>query len=800
MGAYRPPYDFHFLGVRRICSRASAMRVLINEDPFPLDVAKIEWNGAGQWPCHWISAPELPKTPFVCAYRLAFEAEEAAEVRIHVTADERYLLFLDGEEIGRGSDRGDANNWFFESYDILLEKGPHLLVAQVRSLGDKAPLAQLPAEHGFLLCPQEEAWQAKIGTGHAAWESKIVEGLEWIHPLSGWGTGWNQVLDARKVAWDTLAGEGEGWLPTITGLKGMSPGVNDRTPIHILKPSMLPPMLLDPIETGIVVRHVSAPPGGSTHAIPMREADDLVAEHVGWMRLFEGDALVVPANTRRRILLDIGNYVCAFPQLRTTGGHDASVRIHWQESLYTTETGHDKGNRDEIEGKYFNTTWHNEDGIGDRFISDGQPRTFNTLWWQAGRYVEVLVETADEPLTITRLDFIETHYPYEFTAEFEASDLRLTDIMPIMRRVLEMCSHETYMDCPYYEQLQYIGDTRLQVLVTYTQTDDDRLPRKALTMFDASRRLNGLTQSRYPSNILQIIPPFSLWYVDMLHDFALWRGDFDFLRPLMIGARGVLDAYRAVIDTDGLLGAVDGWNFVDWVPGWYAGMPKDAAHGKSGILNLHLIYTLRLAAELEEWLDEPEMAARHRRTADRLAQAVNDRFWSEERGLYANDLEQTQFSEHAQCLALLGDAVPSDRHERVFHGLLNQELDRTTIYFSHYLFETYRLLGRPDLILDRMPLWFDHVANGLKTTIESPEPTRSDCHAWGAHPLYHYFATFLGIRPTAPGFTEVEITPQLGPLRFASGTMPTPHGDIVVRAEGGDLTVHLPVGVKLRTT
>jgi hypothetical protein len=102
-----------------------------------------------------------------------------------------------------------------------------------------------------------------------------------------------------------------------------------------------------------------------------------------------------------------------------------------------------------------------------------------------------------------------------------------------MVRAMQMCSHETYMDCPYYEQLQYIGDTRLEVLTNYIMMRDDRLPRKAIQMFNASRTLNGLTQSRYPSRLLQVIPPFSLWYVAMLHDFALWKGDQNFYGPCL---------------------------------------------------------------------------------------------------------------------------------------------------------------------------------------------------------------------------------------------------------------------------
>ena len=79
---------------------------------------------------------------------------------------------------------------------------------------------------------------------------------------------------------------------------------------------------------------------------------------------------------------------------------------------------------------------------------------------------------------------------------------------------------------------------------------------------------------------------------------------------------------------------------------------------------------------------------------------------------------------------------------------------------------------------------------GLKTPVESAEPTRSDCHAWGSHPLYHFFATLLGIRPAGWGFREVEIAPLLGPLEHAAGRLVHPSGgEIVVDLEqkGGAL-------------
>jgi hypothetical protein len=119
----------------------------------------------------------------------------------------------------------------------------------------------------------------------------------------------------------------------------------------------------------------------------------------------------------------------------------------------------------------------------------------------------------------------------------------------------------------------------------------------------------------------------------------------------------------------------------------------------------------------------------------------------------------------------------------------------------HYFFETCRELGRMDAFFERMKIWFEMVDYDFKTTYESgnPHDVRSDCHAWGSHPLFHYFASVLGIRPSAPGFKSVEILPQLGPLDRASGTLAHPAG--VIRAdfhvEDGSLhgSVELPVGV-----
>jgi hypothetical protein len=350
--------------------------------------------------------------------------------------------------------------------------------------------------------------------------------------------------------------------------------------------------------------------------------------------------------------------------------------------------------------------------------------------------------------------------------------------------------------------MMYAGDTRLECLITYVMTRDDRLPRKALALYDASHLPNGLTQARYPCRVTQIIGPFCLWWVGMVHEYAHWRDDRAFVEQLMPGLRATLEAFRRYIDPEtGLLRPLPGWNTLDWVPEWEAGNPPDAVSGFSGVLHWQLIYTLTLAADLEDKLGEAELAARLRRWQAELTEAGLTAFWDEARGLLADTPAHTTYSEHAQCFALLSGVLAESQQARIAEALFTApDLSRTTIYFSHYLLETCRQRGRMDVYFQRLAdLWHPLLDKGLKTTLEKPEPSRSDCHGWSAHPLYHDFATILGIRPAGLGFRTVEIRPQLGDLTHARGELVHPQGVIRAdfRVEAGRLAgvVELPEGI-----
>jgi hypothetical protein len=718
-------------------------------------------------------------------------------MRIHVTADERYTLFLGGKRIGRGSERGVPNHWFYETYDLSIPAGEHTLVARTWALGDAAPAAQFSVTPGFLLAAEGD-WQDRLSTGIAAWECRLLPGYSTL-PYVGWKDHNAEVVfNGNGFPWNYQHGEGDGWVLAETRDQARAAIFGSGYPdsLRILTPAALPPMLDQPIQ-GAMVRHVADIPHLDTSTIPLGSTSILPPE--AWQALLSNrGAVTIPSHTIQRALIDLQSYYCVYPELVVSGGAGGELRARWAEALFTQPDPHSpKRHRDDIDGRYFF-------GIEDVFYPDGgDQRRLDTLWWQAGRYVELVVKTAGEPLTIERLTFNETRYPLELESAFTSSDDRLDALVPILVRGVQMCSHETLMDCPYYEQIQWAGDARIEALAGYTIASDARLARKALILFDQSRLPMGWTQVAYPTRGPGIIPGYCLWWVAMVHDYALWRDDLPLVKQLMPGVRATMEAFQRVAEPGGLIDLTEGWNFHDWVPGWVDGMPPGSVDGPTALLNWNLVLVLDMLAELEDLIGEPELAARARRQAASLAKAATDAFWDDERGLLADAPTKQHFSEHVQCLALLSGRLDPDKRARVAAGLLEAEdLARTTIYFSFYLFETYRLLGRMDQLFERLELWFGHLDLGLYTPLERPEPSRSDCHAWSSHPLFHQFATILGIRPASPGFATVEIRPQLGPLTHASGRLVHPQGEILADFQVADGTLHgsvtLPDGVSGR--
>jgi hypothetical protein len=352
-----------------------------------------------------------------------------------------------------------------------------------------------------------------------------------------------------------------------------------------------------------------------------------------------------------------------------------------------------------------------------------------------------------------------------------------------------------------------VGDTRIQALISYAVAGDDRLARQAIEAFDQSRTPDGITRSRYPSVLPQTIPTFSLLYVGMVHDYWLYRPDPGFVRSKLPGTRTILDWFAGQENPDGLLHELPWWSFIDWVAEKQTIPTYDANH-ESCVTTLEYLGALSDAADLEKALGDPLFAARYHTRANHVRTALFNKCWSASRGLIADTPDQKAFSQQANILAVLYDVVPKDRQEQVLRQMLAIEPGTTpngvlsaSYYFRFYLARalehseiaharlTDEYLGSLDPWRKLLPLHFS-------TWPEIPGDTRSDSHAWSAHPIFDMLTLVAGIQPASPGFATVRIAPHLGALPSLSATYPHPQGNIQVeyhrQGAGLNATITLP--------
>ena len=397
-------------------------------------------------------------------------------------------------------------------------------------------------------------------------------------------------------------------------------------------------------------------------------------------------------------------------------------------------------------------------------------------------------------------------YPFEEVGAFSASDPVLAKIWETGTRTARMNAHETYMDCPYWEQMQYIGDTRIQALVSYVDFGSDRLATQALDAYDFSRMPEGLTESRYPASVRQVIPTFSLLWIGMLHDYWLYRPDGGRLAKWVRDSRGVLEWYSRQQRPDGLFRVMPWWNYGDWTKDFDFGVPPQDKDGGSALLSLNYVAALRDAADLEAFTGQPEVAADYRQRADRVSKAVHD-LCATPGGLLADTPAHAHFSEQTNAMGVLLDVVPKSEQAAVMgHVLANEEgrpipgtaMSEASIYFRFYVARAMDHAGLSGRYLASLGPWRRMLDLGLTTWAETAEPTRSDDHAWSAHPNYDLLTLVAGIRPASPGFATVLVAPNPGDLTSLSARMPHPLGFIDVRyLKTGDawtFVVNLPKG------
>ena len=749
------------------------------------------------WTTQWITHPTVPlKEPITLHFRKSLEFPAVpAHFIVHVSADNRFVLYVNGARVGDGPARGDLAHWRYETFDLapLLHPGSNILAATVWNFGIYAPVAQITDRTAFLVQGDTKAefaantdntWQVEEEPGQTPRPKTPNE--QYTYFASGPGEtlraanfdwAWNQI-------WNSATSGGH-WFPAAPAMRE-SPGDSDAAARGVtanlqwaLVPDTLPHMAYTSETPGHIVRTT----------LPNAET-------------FPAQPVEIAAHTHAHILLDRSELTTAYPKLDFSGGLGSHLTLVYSEALYDAHMH--KGNRNEVGDRQAH-------GITDEIYPDGgENRIFETLWWRTWRYLDIEVETQDQPITLNNLEAHYTAYPFNVQAKFESSDPELDKIFAIGWHTAQLDAHETYMDTPYYEQLQYAGDTRLQALITYAVTGDVRLPRQAVRALNDSRIPAGITASRYPSALPQYIPPFSLLWIGMIHDNYMYDPDKSFAQTNLAGARTVLEWFASYQHPDGVLGQLPWWSFIDWIETeTKRPFPSYDTNNESCLTTMQYIGALEDAIDLEKSLGPPEHVAIDTMHLERAKKGVVAQCWDEKKQLFADNAAKDMYSEHTNMLAVLYDVAPKQDRQSIMRRVVARRVDGSdgakpvgdtpligaSFYFRFYLARALDHAGMADEYLKTLGDWHGFLKMGFTTWPEQPGDTRSDSHAWTAHPTYDLLTLVAGIQPNSPGFQTVRIAPHLGNLTHLEATYPHPLGLIHVKYDAANATVELPPGL-----
>jgi alpha-L-rhamnosidase len=700
------------------------------------------------WNAYWITHPDIALSEHnVVHFRRCFElAEKPQSFIVHVSADNKYEIYVNGHFVCTGPARADLQHWRYETVDLapFLQKGKNVIAAMVVNWGPERMKAQFSSMTAFFLSGHGET-ERIVNTDDDGWKvfwnrAYSPNPVRWMYAVDIAG-GWYCANPMDRIdgslypwGWEEVDYDDSGWV----GAKWLAHPASRGTPGHsdwLFVPRTIKLLKHEREQVGNVVR---------TQGVEIERG------------VFDGNVAVqIPANTKASILIDHKVETIGYPQIMVSGGKGSEIRLGYAECLFDKDRN--KGNRNQIEGKQFI-------GYRDIILPDGgKGRLYRPTWHRAFRFLQLDIETADEPLVIDEFCNIYTSYPVKDKGRFECDDARFARIWDVCGRTVKVCAQDMLMSDAYYETMQYIYDTRIHGLTLFCVTGDTALWREAIRHYDDSRIPEGLALAAYPNNWHWIIPIFSLCWANMIYDYTMVTGDKDFAREFVPGVRIMFGWFNEQINQRGLLGRLKWAN-------------PNGAEENSSRFTLYYAYTLRNIADVWDYIGLKDEAGQYRALAKKLGRNVYEQCFVSEKGLIAESPEKKEFSDMTNVLAVLTETLPKKMHKDVL--LKHQEVGFPDEY---YLMEAIDKAGLGDRFVELLAPWDKVVAEGLSTCPEDmSDKPRSDCHPWSTSAVIYYFRTVCGIEPTEPGFSKVRIAPALGQLEYVKASLPTPRGAIKV--------------------
>ena len=324
-------------------------------------------------------------------------------------------------------------------------------------------------------------------------------------------------------------------------------------------------------------------------------------------------------------------------------------------------------------------------------------------------------------------------------------DQELKRIYDVSLKTLADCTQLVMEDGPKRDRRLWLGDLRLQALVSYISFRSLDVIRRCLYLFAGTRFPDG----RMSANVFTDPEPaaddtylmdYALMYPIVLEEYLRETNDQEALEDLFEPALAQTDSVLSrCLDPDGVLTEASAKeSFIDW---------SDTLNRTAAVQGV-LICSLDAAAALCGRKGADDRRQECLRQAQRLRQAAEKRFWRPEEGCFSDG---GQIAIHTQVWLTLADIMPKEAAEGAFEKALSlPDAPRMkTPYMHHYYVAALLKAGLKEKAQAHLrAYWGGMLKAGADTFWECYDPddplgspyggriVNSFCHAWSCTPAY----------------------------------------------------------------
>ncbi len=726
------------------------------------------------------------------------------EVKLYITADQCYRLWINGVSASRGPARGYQAHWPYDEVEIskFLMAGHNYISVEVYNAG-RSTFGYLSESSAGLLCAadignlkirSDETWICRLDKSHKFDTARYSLQINFQEHV-------DTSKDDRKWISSRDIPTSDDWISPNLVKYGTLPWSDlEERQIPLLREHLKSPK--SAVSTGQGVAGDDYSQWRNIASGIFKEFE--TAEWIPFKNKIDGDISISQTSPGKMqaIILDFGEIVVGPSKLIVDDGtKEQIIDLLFHEVLTPTETPM----------LLEPDSTHCRMAMANRLILSGSHVEHEFFQILGFRYVTVVIRENPSPVSLN-IKAVDTGYPYSLEGSFECSDENLNGIWNICRRTEEVCSLDSYVDTPWREQAQWWGDARVQFWNTMAIDGDSRLFKRGIRSIAGQKSFNGLTYGHAPTMAHGcILPDFSLVWILSIDDYFWQTGDLSLFVEQIPRIEEVLRYFE---DNQGKNGGLLGyderfWLFLDW-----SSLRKD---GSSAIYNMWYLLTLRTLSKLFAHIGDTHKSKAFLEKAAILENLIVDKLFDSTTGLFVDGVDETgnsygENSVHAQTLAIMIGLKPEFQDvmfkKRILPFLNNEPLNCSvpSIYWSSYVMMLARAKGYFKEVVNYINRnWTPFIPFGtcpenFGTTYENGLGDGSYSHAWSAHPTFLLMNTLGGVVQNSVGWDLITFEPYFDEgIDWVRIVQPTPHGAIESSWERIDGKIHvdlaLPIGV-----